>query len=430
MKIFHNKKGHPPTLERNSFTGTRRSISDDDRTMGRLTNRETEVLALLAQSLTNREIANSMVLAPSTVRWYLSQIYSKLDVHNRREAVSVAEQRGLLKRNIIAYQPALVSHHQARSNPYQGFKPFSQSDAGFFFGREMLVQRLLTRLKECHHAPRLLALVGPHGIGKTSVIRAGLMLALEQGGLKDSEHWHVAEMVPSPHMLDEMEIALTRTFEPGQVDIIAQLNRDERGLIRVARMLLPRDGRLLLIIDHFEELFSYGSTNAQLDNVLNLLSEAVSQPCGQVIVLIAMCVDSFERVLRHTCFGPLLCNNVELVGPMTPKELRTAIINPALQVGVVVESALVEKLEWEMNRMPCALPFLQLLLMELYLRRKGKVMTLASYQQMSGLTGTLIAYAEGVCNSADNKDRALLRNLITWLIKQWENSNVYCRSSG
>ena len=61
-----------------------------------LTNRESEVLALLAQRLTNREIAARLFISPGTVRQHTHKLYRKLGVHNRREAVARARELGLL----------------------------------------------------------------------------------------------------------------------------------------------------------------------------------------------------------------------------------------------------------------------------------------------------------------------------------------------
>ena len=61
-----------------------------------LTNREIDVLILLAERLTDDEIAERLVLAPATVRKHTMHIYSKLGVHNRRAAVAQGRRLGLL----------------------------------------------------------------------------------------------------------------------------------------------------------------------------------------------------------------------------------------------------------------------------------------------------------------------------------------------
>jgi LuxR family maltose regulon positive regulatory protein len=61
-----------------------------------LSERETEILQLIAEGLTNPEIANRLFLSLHTVKTHTRNIYSKLDVHNRTEAVARARVVGIL----------------------------------------------------------------------------------------------------------------------------------------------------------------------------------------------------------------------------------------------------------------------------------------------------------------------------------------------
>ena len=61
-----------------------------------LTNREIDVLALLAERLTDKEIAKRLLLSPLTVKKYTQRIYRKLGVNNRRAAVTQARRLGLI----------------------------------------------------------------------------------------------------------------------------------------------------------------------------------------------------------------------------------------------------------------------------------------------------------------------------------------------
>jgi NarL family two-component system response regulator LiaR len=61
-----------------------------------LTDREAQVLALMTEGITNREIAQQLEISPSTVKAYVSNVLSKLGVSSRTEAVSIALQHDLL----------------------------------------------------------------------------------------------------------------------------------------------------------------------------------------------------------------------------------------------------------------------------------------------------------------------------------------------
>lgn len=72
--------------------------------------------------------------------------------------------------------------------PYRGLQVFDAEHAEFYFGRDAEIQRLLEKLK----TDRFLAVVGPSGSGKSSLVRAGLLPALLRGALPGSARWHSA----------------------------------------------------------------------------------------------------------------------------------------------------------------------------------------------------------------------------------------------
>ena len=61
-----------------------------------LTGRELEVLRLIEQGLTNQQIAERMVVAASTVKTHINNIYAKLGVETRTQAVSRGRELGLM----------------------------------------------------------------------------------------------------------------------------------------------------------------------------------------------------------------------------------------------------------------------------------------------------------------------------------------------
>jgi DNA-binding NarL/FixJ family response regulator len=65
-----------------------------------LSDRESEVLALIARGLTNAQIAEELYLSIETVKTYVKRLYAKLDVHNRAQAAVAASSHQLTPRDI------------------------------------------------------------------------------------------------------------------------------------------------------------------------------------------------------------------------------------------------------------------------------------------------------------------------------------------
>ena len=76
-------------------TRTRQPRPTDE--LDRLTEREREVLVLVAEGLTNDEIANRLYLSPATARTHVSRILTKLDARNRAGLVVLAYETGLVR---------------------------------------------------------------------------------------------------------------------------------------------------------------------------------------------------------------------------------------------------------------------------------------------------------------------------------------------
>ncbi|MGH9202722.1 MAG: response regulator transcription factor [Vicinamibacterales bacterium] len=77
-------------------TSRRSSANGDSPLAETLTPRETQVLALLAEGLPNKVIAERLGISDQTVKFHLASIMGKLGASNRLEAVRVAMRRGLI----------------------------------------------------------------------------------------------------------------------------------------------------------------------------------------------------------------------------------------------------------------------------------------------------------------------------------------------
>ena len=121
--------------------------------------------------------------------------------------------------------------------PYKGLAAFAEDDSGLFFGRERLVGELAARTVQ---SP-LLGVIGASGSGKSSVVGAGLLPSLRAGLLPGSEQWIQATMRPGEHPMQELRRAL---------------GTDAENPLDAAIAAIPVDGRLVLVVDQFEETFT------------------------------------------------------------------------------------------------------------------------------------------------------------------------------
>jgi WD40 repeat protein/transcriptional regulator with XRE-family HTH domain len=308
-------------------------------------------------------------------------------------------------------------------NPYKGLRAFSEADADDFFGRETLVQQLLARLGEGGELTRFLAVVGPSGSGKSSVVKAGLMPALRRGGLPGSEDWFLVDLLPGPHPFEELEAALLRVAANPPASLLAQLKEDERGLLRAVNRILPADPsvELVLVIDQFEEVFTLLTDETERALLLNSLVTAALDERSRVRIIITLRADFIDRPLRYVDFGELIQRRSELVLPLTSDEVERAILGPAQRAGLRLEPGLVAAMTHDVGDQPGGLPLLQYALTELFEKcvgetRESSLLTKAAYTEIGGVLGALGRRAEEVYTSLDAAGQSAARQLFLRLI--------------
>lgn len=135
--------------------------------LNQLTDREREILLCLVEDLSNADIALRLHLTQGTVRWYNSQIYSKLGVNNRREAIAQVKTLDL-------------SRSRALQEPVMNNLP-AQMTA--FIGREQELLELHQLFYE--EKKRFVTILAPGGMGKTR-----LALALGHQFVSTARHFN------------------------------------------------------------------------------------------------------------------------------------------------------------------------------------------------------------------------------------------------
>ena len=381
-----------------------------------LTRKEQEILHLIIEGRSNKEIADHFVVTLATVKWYITQIYRKLRVRSRMQAIIRARELNLVT-SPATDTVSIAAVQIEPDNPYKGLRAFETADYRDFFGRERLVSRLTQRMAESGQLTRFLAVIGPSGSGKSSLVKAGLIPAIWRGEVTGSDKWFVVEMVPGERPLDQLEVALTRIAATQTGNLREQLQRDAHGLIRGANLVLPNDhGELVLIIDQFEELFSSLIEESARTHFLELIHTAVTERRSRVRVVITLRADFYDRPLQYANFGELVRSRMETLMPLGAKELEDAIVSPAERVGVTFESGLVGTIIDDILYQPAALPLLQYALTELFERRDGLRLTRSAYDDMGGASGALAKRAEDLFREFDRPPQDTIRQIFLRLV--------------
>jgi WD40 repeat protein/DNA-binding SARP family transcriptional activator/class 3 adenylate cyclase len=301
-------------------------------------------------------------------------------------------------------------------NPYKGLRAFTEADARDFFGRGELTQRLVVRLGEGGPGSRFLAVVGPSGSGKSSVVRAGLVPAIRDGALAGAEDPFIAEMFPGARPVEELAAALLRIAVRPIPQLNALLESGSRGLLDAVDVVAPGKAEVLLVVDQFEEVFTLASDEGERELFLESLRVATADPESRLRVIVTLRADFYDRPLLYPRFGELLAQRTEAVPPLTPDELEQAIRGPAEGVGVRAEPGVVAEMIADVAHQPGALPLLQYALRELFERRDDGRLTLAAYEEIGGVAGALSARAERIYEATNQQGRRATKQVFLRMV--------------
>jgi len=336
-----------------------------------------------------------------------------------REATGMAQSRtatGTMVRTSLSDQEVV-------SNPYKGLRAFQESDVNRFYGRETLVRRLVSRLQEDETYNRFLAVVGPSGSGKSSVVHAGLIPSLKQGAIRGSEDWFYVDFVPGTEPFKELETALISIAADDIDNLMDLLLKNEFGLIGAINRALPdRASELLLFIDQFEEVFTLVEDPDMTEKFLDCIFTAVTQPESRLRLVITLRADFYDRPLMQPLTSSLMQDRTEVVVPLTTQELERCIVEPARRVGVFLDSGLVAAIITEVSEQPGALPLLQYSLSELFERREDNLITPKAYREIGGVRGALAKRADEIYREFNPMQQEAARQLFLRLITLGEGT--------
>ncbi len=316
-------------------------------------------------------------------------------------------------------------------NPYKGLQAFQCEDRGDFFGREALVDELAGALyaylnagEEHTHSARLLAVIGPSGSGKSSVVMAGLLPRLQMGCLPGSQQWvYLDPVLPGNHPIESLAVALAKHLPQRSLKTIRDDLEDDSacGLHLLASYLATSpETRVVLFIDQFEEMFTQTISEDECQHFIDLLVTAATELRGSLVLILTLRADFYDRPMRYLELCKLIESHQKLVPPMDLKGLREVIEKPAAlpDVQLTFEGDLVSDLLFDVQEQVGALPLLQFTLDQLFQRRCEHQILLKTYHEMGGVKGAVARHAEATYASLPSEEhRKMTRVLFLRLIE-------------
>ncbi|MFD0206743.1 MULTISPECIES: nSTAND1 domain-containing NTPase [Saccharothrix] len=272
----------------------------------------------------------------------------------------------------------------ATEAPYTGLAAFQVRDADRFFGRDRVVRELTGLVAR----RRFAGVFGASGSGKSSVLRAGLVATWSRPSVV---------LTPGARPVEELAVRIAASTGRDAAALAAEFTSYPENLhLRVRQALVGGDDDLLIVVDQFEEVFTLCQEPAERAAFIAALTTACSAPTSRTRVVLGVRADFLGHCGQYPELVEALRGGQVLLGPMSPDELREAIVSPAAAVGCKVETALVTRLVADAAGQPGVLPLVSHALLETWRRRRGVALTLAGYEEVGGVEHSIARSAEHI----------------------------------
>ena len=289
----------------------------------------------------------------------------------------------------------------AVGRPYKFLDYYTERDARLFFGREQEVDAICSQIL----AHRSFVLHGRSGVGKSSILRAGLMPKLKAQG-------HLVFVIRSfTDPLHQMLNGISEAFdvEPG-ADLRSSLN-DLIGRVE--------DGRcVIFFLDQFEEFFLLLGEEARR-NFLNVARELAAGALP-VRLVFALREDLLAEMSQLKSAIPEIFHHEYRLKRLNREQAEMAITGPARAVGCSYEPELVTRLLEDIGD-PGGIdpPQLQIVCDNLYdSRDEDSTIGLGAYEQLGGARQILAGYLERVLRRFNANDLRITKQILTALISE------------
>ena len=321
-----------------------------------------------------------------------------------------------------------------KGSPYRGLLPFSQDDAEIFYGREWVTTALAVKVAGQTRNGGLIVVTGASGAGKSSLLHAGLIPALEAGlQVQGSQRWRRLVMTPTAEPLAELAIQLAAVSGGNYMTIAGELTADPAHAHLSARkaVLASESDRLVLVVDQFEQIFTLTKgpdrdRDGERRQFITALAAMATKPAGDAaeppaLVVIAVRGDFLDRCATYTELATAMQESQFVVGPMTDTDLRRAITGPADEAGLRLQPSLIDTILADVGAAGTessagVLPLLSQAMLLTWDNREGDELTSHGYGASGGISHAIEMSADSVYDGLDPARQVLTRQILGRMI--------------
>jgi hypothetical protein len=223
-------------------------------------------------------------------------------------------------------------------SPYKGLANYTEQDAALFFGREREREIIIANFK----ARRLTLLYGESGVGKSSLLRAGVMADLRETARRNLDDLGTPEHVPIVFSAwsDDPVAGLAAAIRDAVDDLVgeAEDSPDPESLAGVVDRAAERtDADLLVILDQFEEYFLYHPSEDGPGTFAAQFPELVNGRDVQANFLVSIREDALAKLDRFKREIPRLFDSSLRVDHLDAAAAREAIERPVDRYNAVAD---------------------------------------------------------------------------------------------
>lgn len=301
-----------------------------------------------------------------------------------------------------------IPFKRIEGRPYPGLRAFLPTESDRFFGRDVEIEALIEHL--LGRDERFLAVIGPSGSGKSSLVYAGLIPALTEGPVTSGIRWIPVSFYPrelGDDPFQPLAASLTKAF-PDQdwrvPDLMQRLHTHPTDIANIASEALGQDSasaQILLFVDQFEEVFAGKVDSATRNALFQMLAVAAdADKCPLLRVVIAMRSDFYSQWPQDDTCITLLRSGHFAVGAPGPLALEKMIIGPAEAAELTISKRLVQRILDDTGTGSGALALAEFALSQLYDKKNGSELTKTAYDAIGGVAGSINDLAEQAVKQA------------------------------